>query len=106
VGGDVEVAIQRRPAHAQRRGDRVHRTVLVSHRGGGRELVRGDAAGTATMTPAGPAASRPARVRSLDEAALELGQRAEDVNDHAPGGVRGVHPLGQRPEADVALLEL
>ncbi len=42
----------------------------------------------------------------MDEAALKLGQSTEDVKRHSAGGGGGVEALGQRPESDVALLEL
>jgi hypothetical protein len=40
-----------------------------------------------------------------DQVALELGEGGEDVKDEPPAGRRRVDRLGERPEADPALLE-
>ena len=56
--------------------------------------------------PRARAASRPALAALADQLALELRQRSEQVQLQRPGGRVGVDRLGQRPERDLALVQL
>ena len=50
--------------------------------------------------------SEPGAGPLLNDGPLELGERAEDVEDELAAGSIGVDALGQRPEADLAAFEV
>ena len=61
----------------------------------------------ATAEPTTSTRRLQARLRALtDQLALELGDRAEDVEHQAPGGGRGVDPLREAAKTELPALEL
>jgi hypothetical protein len=95
-------AVDGRPGHLQRTGDRRDGHAAGDHVLGEGALVRVDRGLTAADVAPAPGRDQPGHSPLNDQAALELGQRAEHV-EHQAALIRGrVHALGQRPEPDPA----
>jgi hypothetical protein len=70
------------------------------------ELVWRHGPGPPAGTAAGAGSLQTSSGPLADEGGLELGQRAEDVEDKPPGRCGGVDALGQGPEPHLAGLEV
>ena len=99
--------VQRRAAYAERAGDLRHRQLaLRAHRLGGGKLLRRDQLRAPAKPAAGAGGFASGRRALADQLALELRQGGEQVQLQPPGGRVGVDRLGQRPERDLAFLQL
>src|SRR5450755_548367 len=101
------MAIHRGAADADRVGDLLHGVLATGeHVAGDAQLFVGDDC-AATAEPTTSARRVQARLRALtDQLALELSDRAEDVEYQAPGGGRGVDALGQAAKPELPALKL
>jgi hypothetical protein len=61
--------------------------------------------GSAAVATPSPGSCQSSQGTLPNEVRFELGQRAEKVEDQAPGGAGGVDPLVEAAEADAPLLE-
>ena len=102
-----EVSVQRGASDAELGGDLAHRQLaLLEHRERGGQRALGDRRRTATGPAARPCGFKPGAGAFLDDSALELGERAEQLQLEASHRARGVDRLGQRPHRDPAAVEL
>jgi hypothetical protein len=103
----LEVAIQRGAPDADRVGDLLHRVLTTGEHvaSDAQPFVSDDCPPAAE--PTASARRLQARLRALtDQLALELGNRAEDVEHQPPRRGRGIDALGQAPKPKLPALEL
>ncbi len=104
-GAGRQVAVEGRDADAEHLGDRRHAHVLA-HRLRRGDLVRCERRWSAADAAAFAGGCDAGAGPLADDLALELRERAEDVEGEPPAAGGGVDVLGQRPERDLARLEL
>ena len=101
------MAVEGRGRHAQALGDLDHGDLGIEQQSLGRGQVLGlEGRGPATSTATRPCCLQAGQGALADDAALELGQGREDVEDQLAAGRGGVDRLGERAQADAALAEL
>ena len=79
---------------------------ILQHGLGGGEVLGHEGRRPATQTATRSGCLQAGQGALADDAALELGERGEDVKHQRAAGGGGVDRLGERAQADAALAEL